>query len=158
MLRYLDYDIVFQEIPDEVTLAVNISNCPNRCKGCHSPHLMDDIGRVLNENALADLLERYGNAITCVCFMGGDSSPQDVERLAAFAQRCYRVKTGWYSGKSNVPDNFSIHNFNYIKLGPYIEHLGGLSFATTNQRFYRVENGNMIDITTRFFAKTKKLG
>jgi anaerobic ribonucleoside-triphosphate reductase activating protein len=151
MLRLTSYDVVFQEVPDEVTLAINISNCPNRCEGCHSPHLMEDTGMILNETLLAGLLEKYGNAVTCVCFMGGDSSPQDVDRLAAFLQENYSIKTGWYSGKSNVPDNCSIHNFDYIKLGPYIKHLGGLNSATTNQRFYRIENGNMIDITNRFF-------
>ena len=28
MLKYANFDIVFQEVPDEVTLAINISNCP----------------------------------------------------------------------------------------------------------------------------------
>jgi anaerobic ribonucleoside-triphosphate reductase activating protein len=111
---------------------------------------MEDAGAILDENILAGLLERYRDAVTCVCFMGGDSSPQDVERLAAFLKQNYNVKTGWYSGKSDMPDNCAIHNFNYIKLGPYIERLGGLNSATTNQRFYRVEDGNMIDITNRF--------
>jgi anaerobic ribonucleoside-triphosphate reductase activating protein len=118
---------------------------------------MEDAGAILNENILVSLLERYGNAVTCVCFMGGDSSPQDVERLAAFLQRNYGLKTGWYSGKSDIPDNCTIHNFNYIKLGPYIERLGGLNSATTNQRFYRVENGNMIDITNRFYENTFRM-
>ena len=44
MLKYVNTDIVFQEIPDEVTLAVNISNCPCRCPGCHSEYLWEDVG------------------------------------------------------------------------------------------------------------------
>ncbi|MDR1129442.1 MAG: 4Fe-4S cluster-binding domain-containing protein, partial [Prevotellaceae bacterium] len=92
MLRFLSYDIVFQEIPNEITLAVNISNCPNRCKGCHSPHLMEDYGEILDENTLAGLLERYRNAITCFCFMGGDASPLEVECLAVFLRKNYGVK------------------------------------------------------------------
>ena len=84
MLRYADYDIVFQEIPGEVTLAINLSNCPNRCKGCHSPYLMDDIGEFLTEESLSWLLQKYGKAVTCVCFMGGDVYPLEVERLAQF--------------------------------------------------------------------------
>jgi anaerobic ribonucleoside-triphosphate reductase activating protein len=112
---------------------------------------MEDVGVVLNENLLAGLIEKYKNAITCVCFMGGDSSPLEVGRLAAFLRRKFSIKTGWYSGKSDVPDDCSVHHFNYIKLGAYVQHLGGLSSATTNQRFYLVENGNMIDMTNRFF-------
>ncbi|MDR2653106.1 MAG: anaerobic ribonucleoside-triphosphate reductase activating protein [Prevotellaceae bacterium] len=150
MLRFLNYDIVFQEIPDEVTLAINISNCPNRCDGCHSPYLMEDAGIILNEDSLAGLLNKYEKAVTCVCFMGGDAAPKDVERLAAFLKKNYGLKVGWYSGKSNVPDNCSLHNFNYIKLGPYIKHLGGLDSITTNQRLYRVENDNMVNITYKF--------
>ena len=30
MLRYINTDIVFQEFPDEVTRAINISGCPCR--------------------------------------------------------------------------------------------------------------------------------
>ena len=65
MLRYVDYDIVFQEIPDEVTLAINLSNCPNRCKGCHSPHLLENVGESLTEESLGHLLQKYGKAVTC---------------------------------------------------------------------------------------------
>lgn len=45
MVRYHNFDIVFAEIPDETTLAINITNCPNRCPGCHSPHLQRDGAR-----------------------------------------------------------------------------------------------------------------
>lgn len=45
MTKYVDYDIVFQEVPGEVSLALNISNCPFKCEGCHSPHLRENIGR-----------------------------------------------------------------------------------------------------------------
>jgi anaerobic ribonucleoside-triphosphate reductase activating protein len=112
---------------------------------------MEDIGDILDENTLTELVEKYRNAVTCVCFMGGDSAPQEVGRLAAFLQRSYTVKTGWYSGKSNIPSGCSVQHFDYIKLGPYIQDLGGLNSVTTNQRFYQIENENMIDITNRFF-------
>lgn len=153
MLRFINYDIVFQEIPNEVSLAINISNCPNHCKGCHSPYLMEDKGEILDENTLNRLLEKYGSAITCVCFMGGDSNPLEVEQLAAFlkTKSHYQIKTGWYSGKTSLPANCSMMNFDYIKLGPYIEQLGGLNSASTNQRFYRIQNNEMIDMTNIFY-------
>jgi anaerobic ribonucleoside-triphosphate reductase activating protein len=74
MLRLASFDVVFQEIPGEVTLALNLSGCPNRCAGCHSPHLWEEVGEPLDDNLLNSLLSGYGNAITCVCFMGGDIS------------------------------------------------------------------------------------
>lgn len=153
MLRYVDYDIVFQEIPDEVTLAINLSNCPNRCKGCHSPHLLENVGESLTEESLGHLLQKYGKAVTCVCFMGGDAEPFEVERLAGFLHRqsIALVKVGWYSGKNELPEGLSVQNFEYIKLGPYIEKLGGLKSPDTNQHFYRIYGDEMKDITYRFW-------
>jgi anaerobic ribonucleoside-triphosphate reductase activating protein len=152
MLRFVNYDIVFQEVPDEVTLAINISNCPNCCPGCHSPWLREDIGEELSEKTLDILLEKYGGAITCICFMGGDAAPGEVERLAVFLRKAttHRIKTAWYSGRAELPSGCSVPNFDYIKLGPYIENLGGLRSPATNQRFYRIENGVMVDITECF--------
>lgn len=45
--KYLDTQIVFAEIPDEITLAINITNCPFRCPDCHSPELQRNIGKDL---------------------------------------------------------------------------------------------------------------
>lgn len=153
MLRYVDYDIVFQEVPGEVTLTINISNCPNRCRGCHSPHLMEDIGEPLTEDTLSVLLEKYGKAVTCVCFMGGDADSAGIERLAVFLHRqtVNPVKVAWYSGKRTLPEEIEIRNFEYIKLGPYIQERGGLQSPETNQRFYRISEGRMEDITDRFW-------
>lgn len=148
MLRYVSFDIVFQEIPGEVTLAINLSNCPNRCKGCHSPHLQEDVGETLDSSVLAGLLEKYGSAITCVCFMGGDAEPYEVEQLADFIRKMNgNIKTAWYSGKNVLPEGISLKNFDYIKLGAYVESLGGLNVPTTNQRFYQIEEGKMINRT-----------
>ena len=152
MLRYADYDIVFQEIPDEVTLAINLSNCPNRCKGCHSPYLQQNVGEALTEENLSILLQKFGKAVTCVCFMGGDADPYDVAYFANFLQQqqIAPVKVGWYSGKQELPDGFPIRNFQYIKLGPYVESRGGLKSEQTNQRLYKIVQGEMNDITYRF--------
>ena len=155
MLRFVNYNIVFQEVPGEVTLAINLSNCPNRCTGCHSPYLQENTGLVLDNNILNKLLEKYGNTITCVCFMGGDASPKKVEQCSVFLrnQTNERIKTAWYSGKNYFPKDCSLQNFDYIKLGAYIEQLGGLDSKTTNQRFYRIDNGKMINMTGMFLKK-----
>ena len=87
--------------------------------------------------------------------MGGDAEPKEVERLSNFIRKETNkaIKTGWYSGKGNLPDNVSIHNFDYIKIGPYIEKLGGLNKETTNQRFYKIEDEQTVDLTSLFQKK-----
>ncbi len=155
MIRYWNYDIVFAEFPNETTLALNITGCPNRCPGCHSPHLQTDCGQVLDEAELRGLLDRYGVAITCVGFMGGDAAPAEVERLAAFVRdERPRLRIGWYSGRSELPAEIRPERFDYIKLGAWVEARGPLTSPTTNQRLYRVgPDGSMEDITARFLRK-----
>lgn len=152
MLKFTDYDIVFQEIPSEVTLAINLSLCPNRCQGCHSPQLWEDIGNPLDEQAIDVLLRRYGNAITCVSLMGGDNDALSVIRLAQYIRR-KGYKSAWYSGMQDLPDEIPediiCQSLDYIKLGPYIEQLGGLASPTTNQRLYHIVDDEFIDITNR---------
>ncbi len=145
MLKVASFDIVFQEIPGEVTLALNLSNCPCHCPGCHSQHLAQDIGEPLNEELMDGLIARYGSMITCVAFMGGDADPEDVAKWAHYVRP---LKTAWYSGRMNMPQDEKA--FDYVKLGPYIESLGGLKSPDTNQRFYKREEDTWNDITSVF--------
>ena len=139
MLKCYSYDIVCQEIPDEITLAVNISCCPNRCPSCHSPWLWSDEGEAMTTQMISSLIDRYSSAITCFCFMGGDSEPQEIERLASMIKAEYpHLKTAWYSGKDRIPEGFRLEVLDFIKTGPYIEALGGLKSPDTNQRLYKV--------------------
>ena len=142
MLKCYSYDIVCQEIPDEISLAVNISCCPNRCPGCHSPWLWEDAGEPMTEEMLTSLIERYVSAVTCFCFMGGDAEPMEVERIAKWIRKKYpHLKTAWYSGMENIPDDFDISVLDFLKTGPYIAALGGLKSKDTNQRLYRINAG-----------------
>ena len=150
MLKVASFDIVFQEIPGEVTLALNLSNCPCHCPGCHSPHLAEDIGEEVNEALIDDLTGRYKGLITCVAFMGGDAEPEEVARWAAYL-KAGGLKTAWYSGRMNMPKDEKA--FDYVKLGPYIEALGGLKSEKTNQRLYKREDDSWIDITSVFWKK-----
>ena len=155
MLKYVNTGVVFQEIPDEVTLAVNISNCPCRCPGCHSRYLWEDIGLPLDVDAVDDFVKKVGEDITCIAFMGGDADPVEVNMLAEYVHETYpMLKVAWYSGRIRLPSVIKKEDFDYIKIGPYIRHLGPLKEPTTNQRLYRIEgNGEMVDITSRFWKK-----
>lgn len=155
MLKYVNTGIVFQEIPDEVTLAINISNCPCRCPGCHSQYLWEDIGLPLNTSALDDFIAEYGRDITCVAFMGGDADPKGVNILAQYLHEEHpQFHVAWYSGRIRIPAVVNVSDFDYIKVGPYIRHLGPLKSPTTNQRLYHIApDGKLIDITERFWMR-----
>ena len=151
MLKYVDTKIVFQEIPDEITLAINISNCPCHCEGCHSPYLVEDIGEPLDLQHLTNLIDN-NRGITCVCIMGGDANPSEVDDIAQDIKEYYpELKVGWYSGRQELSKDIELGNFDYIKLGPYKEEFGPLNSRTTNQRFYKVNGKELVDITSKFW-------
>lgn len=151
MLKYVDTKIVFQEIPDEITLAINISGCPCNCKGCHSSYLAKDIGEPLDLQHLTNLIDS-NKGITCVCIMGGDANPSEVDDIAQDIKEYYpELKVGWYSGRQELSKDIDLCNFDAIKLGPYKEEFGPLNSKTTNQRFYKVSDGELIDITNKFW-------
>ena len=153
MIKYVDTLVTFLEIPDEITLAINISNCPCHCIGCHSSYLAEDIGTILDVEALSTLLAK-NDGITCIAFMGGDSNPHDINWLAKVIKESKpTLKVAWYSGRENLAPEIDISNFNYIKLGPYIAKKGPLTSKTTNQVFYKVKDGFMNDITDKFWKK-----
>ena len=153
MLRYVNTGIVFQEIPDEVTLAINISNCPCHCPGCHSQYLWEDVGLPLDTRALDDFVAHYGRDITCIAFMGGDADPKGINMLAQYLHEEHpEFHVAWYSGRTVISSAVNAADFDYIKIGPFIRHLGPLKSPTTNQRLYRIlPDGTQQDITTRFW-------
>lgn len=149
-MKYVETLVTFQEIPDEITLCINISNCPIHCKGCHSSHLWEDIGDILNKNSLAKLIAN-NIGITCISFMGGDQDPAYINDLAYWIKSNLLLKVAWYSGKQSLPNEINLEFFDFIKLGSYIEELGPLNSKTTNQRFYKVNNEVLEDITYKFW-------
>ena len=152
MLKIVDYDIVFAEVPDEVTLALSLSRCPIRCEGCHSPQLWRDIGEPLTPQRLEAIVGRYLGGITCLCFMGGDGDLESLLELTDFARRQFPgLRRAWYSGRQQMPRGISPLHWDYVKLGPYIPSRGPLNQASTNQRLYRIQpDGEAHDITYRF--------
>lgn len=151
MLKYVDAKVVFAEVPDEVTLAINISNCPCQCKGCHSSYLAQDIGTELTFNEVRKLIKK-NSGISCIALMGGDAEPDRINTLASFITNHYNsIKVAWYSGRQELSNSIDLFNFDYIKLGPYKEEFGPLNSRTTNQRFYKVNGKELADITNKFW-------
>lgn len=154
MTKYTDSAVVFQEIPDEITLAIEISNCPHKCKHCHSPRLRKNIGKELTNEELDRLIEAHPG-ITCVCFMGGDADHKEISFLAIHLKQKYPdIKRAMYSGDEEIDQNL-VFILDYYKVGPYIEQFGPLNKATTNQKLYKIKNLSLIDITFKFWPKAK---
>ena len=161
MLKYVDTLVTFSEIPDEITLCINITGCKIGCKNCHSSYLAEDIGEKLTLDKIYKLIDN-NEGITCICFMGGDSSPKEIDMFARCIKDLYDIKVAWYSGRQELSKDINLKWFNFVKLGPYIEELGPLNSKTTNQRFYKVErvgyeDGSfgyeLNDITYKFHGK-----
>ena len=150
-MKYLDTKVTFAEVPDEVTLCINITGCKNNCKGCHSSYLAEDIGKPLNWDSLNALIY-INTGISCVAFMGGDNDPKVVNRLAEKV-KSLGLKTAWYSGRQELSKDVNLEYFDYIKLGPYMEEFGPLNSRTTNQRMYKVHDCELEDITSKFWKE-----
>lgn len=149
MIKYTTTQVCFREVPDEISLCINISNCQNQCKGCHTPMLRLDVGRSLDHDELS-MLVKVNEGITCVCFMGCGKSPDEMSSLAKSVKE-FGLKTCIYLGDSEIPKGINLLYFDYIKIGPYIAEFGPLDSRTTNQRMYRIDNGKMVDITKKFW-------
>lgn len=157
MLKYVETAVVFGEIPDEITLAINISGCPIKCPDCHSKHLWEDIGEPLDRDSLNRLIEE-NKGITCVAFMGGDGDILSLQKLFYWVKtRFPNLRVAWYSGADWLTIKKSdVTNLDYMKTGPYIKEKGGLTSKTTNQKLYKIEHydnggGKIEDITNKFW-------
>lgn len=157
-MKYTDTKIVFQEIPDEVTLAINISGCNVRCPDCHSKYLWKDTGESLDRDSLFNLINR-NIGITCVAFMGGDYDISHLYYLFESIKSYYpNLKVAWYSGVDRILTKINSKYLTYIKVGPYISKRGPLSNPNTNQKLYKVHRTKygstiLLDMTSRFWKR-----
>ena len=54
--KYDSFMITFTEVPDELSLCINCTCCPLRCKGCFEPWLQEDRGAELTFAEIDNLL------------------------------------------------------------------------------------------------------
>ena len=146
-LKFVDTKIVFSEVPDEISLAINFSNCPIHCFGCHSQELWKDVGIQLTVDNLSELLKNNID-VSCICLLGGDLHPEAINEIAYMIKNNMlniaserkdqkKLKIAWYSGRDKISKHINLDYFDYIKIGSYKESLGGLNCKTTNQCFYK---------------------
>ena len=78
--------------------------------------------------------------------MGGDAEPSEIERICRFVKSIYPgIRTAWYSGREGLPEDFDLKVLDFLKLGPYIEALGGLKSPVTNQALYRITEDSQME-------------
>ena len=142
--------VVLEEIPDRVTLAVDISNCQGSCVGCHSPFLRKDIGEELTEETV-DALIRDNFGVNCFLFLGEGRDKEALLSLSAHIRADHpALELALYSGREEVEKEIW-EAFDYVKVGPYRPECGPLNSRSTNQRLYY--HGK--DITSRFWRLPK---
>lgn len=149
-LRCAGTSIVFQEVPDEISLAFSISGCPYRCPDCHSKYLWNNQGELLEKTFYA-AFHKYEEYITCVCFMEGSQNFDELKNYCEYARK-HNKKVCLYTGRALDEDNeqFAYEYLDYLKVGRYLSEYGGLKSPSTNQRFYVVHNQSLIDETYKF--------
>lgn len=146
-MKYSNPQIVLQEVPNEISLALSISGCALKCKGCHSKETWDkDFGKSLSLEVLQNLIDK-NKYISCILFYGGE---WELDTLTTFIDLIKKsdLKVALYSGQelSYFPKEF-IKKLDYLKVGKYIKDLGGLSSKRTNQIFYEINNGELLQKT-----------
>lgn len=136
--------VLFQEVPDEVSLAFTVYGCPLKCRGCHSAHTWNpNNGQTLSNTLYLNYLKRYGNMITCVLFFGGEWHLQALSEKLAIAKGL-GFKTCLYTGLDWVPNQLRQH-LTYLKTGPWRKELGGLDKPSTNQKLVELASGQLLN-------------
>ena len=77
-------------------------------------------------------------------FFGGEWQGQRLIELLKISQG-YKLKTCLYTGKEKVSQAIIAH-LDYLKLGPWVESLGGLESSNTNQRMFNVKTGELLNV------------
>jgi anaerobic ribonucleoside-triphosphate reductase activating protein len=145
-MRYSGFQIVFQEIPNEISLAFQITGCKLRCAGCHSSDLWgEQLGEELNIKSLKSIIDKYKKHITCVLYLGGEWNQENLIAQLAFI-RNLNLKTALYTGlEYSAVHKDIINQLDYIKYGPFDKNQGPLSSLKTNQKLINLNTNEILN-------------
>lgn len=136
--------VVFQEVPNEISLCFSITGCKIGCKGCHSTELWNEKhGSALTNKSFIAWLKKYQSLISCVVFFGGEWQPRALIEKLLIAKN-FGLKTCLYSGEEHIDISISQHLY-FLKTGAWNAVLGGLESTTTNQVFRNVITGEKLN-------------
>lgn len=157
MLNYLYYQVFTKEIPDELSLGFVMTGCNVHCPDCHSKHVWDINSNGLEKPMTIEVLDniiQQQSWVSCILFFGGEWNAPYLNSLLEYLRKNYQYKLALYSGHNFefLKQSILLQYLDYIKVGPYVETLGGLDYPSTNQRLYTLKDGEITqDITNRFW-------
>ena len=136
--------ITLNEVPDKIAYFIELGSCTQRCKGCHSEELWEEVKSPMSlEDVLRGAEKVVESGANAIVLMGGTCNKMSTQDLLKVLDGLSEIApTCLYSGLDDEKLNrfFAEEtNITWIKTGSYKEELGGLSSPTTNQRFYRKE-------------------
>ena len=147
-MKSCNAEIVFQEVPGEISLAFSCTGCPVHCPDCHSKFLWDkELGEEFNEEYLMNWLGKYAPHVSCVLFYGGEWEEEWLIGMLKLVKGL-GLKTALYTGLDDVSKEIK-DNLDYLKTGPFVKDCGPLNKRTTNQRMWDLKKNE--DITSRFW-------
>ncbi len=141
-MRCLNTSISLQELPGEISLIFEISNCPHRCPDCHSKELWGNVGSELTSELFQKVLYSYKDYISAVIFFGGEWD-NDLVLFLKFV-KSLNLKTCLYTGADDV-NQILRNELDYLKTGKFISELGGLDSPISNQKFWDLKNNTLMN-------------
>ena len=143
-MKIYNKQVVFQEVPDEVSLAFSVAGCPLNCQGCSWSNFDKKNTKLLDLKTFENMLKKYKDYCTCVLFLGGEWNNNLIEYINVV--KSYKLKTCLYTGLKlkKLPAKLVL-KLDYLKTGSYVKNLGGLESPTTNQRFFDIKNHKILN-------------
>ena len=142
-LNLVSKKITFIEHPNYISMTYMFSGCQIKCRGCHTiEYCNPNFGELFTDEMLIKDLESNIGYIQNIVFLGGEWKEDRLIELCKIVNR-FGMKRTLYTGSEDVSINLK-NNLDYLKIGPYVEELGGLSASTTNQKMYNLETGENI--------------
>lgn len=130
-MRIINHFTSFQEVPDNLSLCFSVFGCPHKCKNCSWAGEKEFMNLSITD--IEEILDKYKDYVSCICFLGGEWEP-DFEEILDLCNK-KNLLTCLYTGADKFENQEILSKLTFIKVGHYDESLGGLQSKTTNQRF-----------------------
>lgn len=141
-MNVFDKCITYQEVPDKICFTFFVSGCKNNCKNCSWKDKFEKNYDLDLKKFETEIKEKIGY-VDVIVFLGGEWLDDFIDYLKIAKNNGF--DTCLYTGLDDVSKEIKI-NLDYLKVGKYIEELGGLFSKTTNQRFYDLKNNKEIKL------------